>query len=439
VMGPLGVVVWTLFGVLVGLGFSWMPGFHVYNVIALLAVTGGAITFIPQEAFPFFVLGALVSFAYSSVISTVYFSVADDTMIFMLFPTQRYLVAGRGHEAVLVTLLGTLAGSVILAASMPVMPLILPFLRDVLNQFITVFLSALVVFMFMSEWLKMGEREENRLRRFLKAWSQIAGGVFVFLASGLLGFVVLNTDILPSSVAYVRLTPLFLGFFGLPWVLVNLLSGLPVGEQDTRDEVSTDWKGLLSGVFGGALGGYIAAFFPLITGGMGALVAGHITSQRGDDTFMASQGANRFIYYVGAFLFLFLPAASLTRGSAAWLVSSIYQPKTYQEYVYSIGALLLASGVSFIGTVALSKLVARIVGRWFKQISLAVAVLLVAIAWALTGPMGVVVMLIAAVIGASSVFLNTRRSYCLGVLILPVLVSMTGNTGVVMKLLGLGV
>lgn len=438
-MDPLGVVLWTMFGVLVGLGFSWMPGFHVYNVIALLAVTGGAITFIPESAFPFFVLGALVSFAYASVISTVYFSVADDTMIFMLFPTQHYIIVGRGHEAVLLTLIGTFLASIVLAASLPLMTYIVPVLRDILNPYIPMFLAALVVFMFMSEWLKMGDRIERPALRLAVAWTQVLGGVFVFVASGILGFVVMNTNILPTDVAYVRLTPLFLGFFGLPWVITNIMSNIPISEQETSDEISTDWRALLSGLFGGTLGGYIAAFFPLITGGMGALVAGHITSQRGDDTFIVSQGASRLIYYVGAFLFLFLPAASLTRGSAAWLVSSIYQPKTYQEYVYAIGALLLASGVSFLGTVYLSKLAARIVSRWYKQVSVLVAFLLAGISWALTGPMGVVVMLIASIIGLSSVFFNTRRSYCLGVLILPVLISMTGYTDLFMRLLGLGV
>lgn len=438
-MDPLGVVLWTFFGVLVGLGFSWMPGFHVYNVIALLTVTGGAMAFIPESAFPFFVLGALVSFAYASVISTVYFSVADDTMIFMLFPTQRYIIVGRGHEAVLLTLIGTFLASIILAASLPLMSYIVPILRDILNPYIPMFLAALVVFMFMSEWLKMGDRIEKPVLRLAVAWTQVLGGIFVFVASGILGFIVMNTNILPTDVAYVRLTPLFLGFFGLPWVITNIMSNIPIAEQDTSNEIGTDKRALLSGVLGGALGGYIAAFFPLITGGMGALVAGHITSQRGDDTFIISQGANRFIYYVGAFLFLFLPAASLTRGSAAWLVSSIYQPKTYQEYVYAIGALLLASGVSFLGTIFLSKLVAKIVSRWYKQISVFVALLLAGISWALTGPMGVVVMLIASIIGLSSVFFNTRRSYCLGVLILPVLISMTGYTDLFMKLLGLGV
>lgn len=436
-LDPLSVVLWALFGVAVGLLFSWMPGFHVYNVIALLTATGLTFTFMPSDAFPFFVLGAIVSFAYASTISTVYFSVADDTMIFMLFPTQRYLVVGRGHEAVLLTLIGAFGASLVLAASLPLLPLVLPTLRDLLNPYIPLFLASLVVFMFMSEWLKMGDRVENPRLRIAVAWTQALGGIFVFLASGVLGFILMYTNLLPARVAYVRLTPMFLGFFGLPWVLLNILSDVRIGEQITEDAVATDPRALLNGLFGGVLGGYIAAFFPIITGGMGALVAGHITSQRGDDTFIVSQGANRFVYYVGAFLFLFLPAAAITRGGAAWLVSGVYQPKTYREYVYAAGVLLLASGVSFLGTLLLSKAVARVVTRHYKTVSYAVVGLLFLVSWALTGFMGVVVMVVASLIGLAAAFFNTRRSYCLGGLIFPVLLSMTGYTEAFASLLGL--
>ncbi len=436
-LDPIGVFIWTLFGVLLGLIFSWMPGFHIYNIVALLTATGALFTFIPVDAFPFFVLGSLVAFAYASILSTVYFSVADDTMIFLLFPTQRYIIHGKGHEAVLLTLLGTLGGSIILAASLPILPVVVPILRELLNPYIHLFLGALVIFMFMSEWLKFGDREEKPFIRFAVAWTQALGGAFVFLASGILGFILMYTNVLPATMAYVRLTPMFLGFFGLPWVILNVLSDIPIAPQVTEDKIGTDRRALLSGVLGGALGGYIAAFFPVITGGMGALVAGHITSQRGDDAFIVSQGANRFVYYVGAFLFLFLPAASLTRGGAAWLVSSIYQPKSYREYMYAMGALLLASGLSFALTLYLSKAVAKIVSRSYKKVSYIVAFLLVGVAWALTGPMGVFVMLVATAIGLTAAVFNTRRSYCLGGIIFPILLSMTGVADTFARLIGL--
>ncbi len=155
-----------------------------------------------------------------------------------------------------------------------------------------------------------------------------------------------------------------------------------------------------------------------------------MTSQRGDDAFIISQGVNRVLYYVGAFSLLFLPNLRLTRGGAgAWLVSSLYTPpKSYSEYIAAVGVILLASGISFLFTYGLSKIIARSFNVMHtKKVSYFVAAVLVAISYLLTGWMGVVVLFVSTAIGLMAAAFNTRRSYCLGGLILPVLISMTGG------------
>nr|WP_237705133.1 tripartite tricarboxylate transporter permease [Thermococcus zilligii] len=434
------ILPWSLAGVLFGSLISWIPGFHIFNIMALLVAVFGVGEFMPVEAFPFFTVGAIVAYAYVSAISSVYFSVADESAVFLLFPTQRYLLLGRGHEAVLLYLIGAVAGTLILVLSaLFIFPRVLPPIYQATSPYITYFLVAIVVFMFMSEWPKEGDRGKTPGERLWLAWRQILGGIAVFFLSGLLGFVVMNTNLLPVTSAYTRLTPMFIGFFGMSWVLLNILSNPPMLDQKTEDNVESSVYNMLKASFGGALGGTIAAVYPIITGGMGALVAGHMTSQRGDDAFIISQGVNRVIYYVGAFTLLFLPNLRLTRGAAAWLVSSVYTPKSYAEYLAAVGVILLSAGISFLFTYYLSKVIARSFKvAHIRKLSYVVAVTLVVISYLLTGWMGVVVLFISTAIGMMAAAFNTRRSYCLGGLILPVLISMTGNTGAFMHLLGLG-
>ncbi len=440
-MVPLSeVLVWSLAGVLFGSLISWIPGFHIFNIMALLVAVFGVGELMPVQAFPFFAIGAIVAYAYVSAISSVYFSVADESAVFLLFPTQRYLLLGRGHEAVLLYLIGAVAGTLILVlGALFIFPKVLPPIYQATSPYITYFLTAIVVFMFMSEWPKEGDRGKTPLQRLWLAWRQILGGILVFFLSGLLGFAVMNTNLLPSTSAYTRLTPMFIGFFGMSWVLLNILSNPPMLPQKIDDKVESSIYNTLKASFGGALGGTIAAVYPIITGGMGALIAGHITSQRGDDAFIISQGVNRVIYYVGAFTLLFLPNLRLTRGAAAWLVSSVYTPKSYAEYLAAIGVILLSAGISFLFTYYLSKLIARsFTVVHIRKLSYVVAVVLIAISYVLTGPMGVLVLFVSTAIGMMAAAFNTRRSYCLGGLVLPVLISMTGHTGEVMRLLGLG-
>lgn len=438
-LDPQSVLMWSFLGIGVGVLLSWIPGFHIYNIIALITVLAPIYTIMPVEAFPYFALGALVAFVYLSAIQTVYMSVADESFVLMLFPTQRYLVLGRGHEALWLVTLGAIGGTIILVSlGLTIVPYIIGPLYALLAPYAVWFLILIVLFMFMSEWQKMGDRERNPWRRLLTAWSQNIGGIIVFFSSGLLGFLVMNTGFVPAEFAYVRLTPMFIGFFGLSWVLQNIMSRIIIPRQRTEDVVEASPYHILNGTISGAFGGSIAAFFPVITGGMGALVAGHMVSTRGDDTFIVSQGSNRLLYYVGAFFLLFVPTTSLRRGAGAQLVSSIYVPKTWIEYYYAAGVVLLAAGVSLLGVVYLSKIIARIItGQNYVKVSIVVAGLLVLISYLLAGWQGVVVLLVATVIGLASIIFNTRRSYCLGGIIFPIAVSMTGNTQFLLSLLGL--
>ncbi len=433
---PVEVIEWTLIGTVFGVLISWLPGFHIYNIMGILMIASPVFLGMPH-VFPYFTIGALVAFVYLSIIPSVYLSVADESLILMLFPTQRYLMLGRGHEAVWLALLGAVGGTIILVlVGVLILPYIIQPLYLITTPYISWILLGIIIFMFMSEWPKMGDRERTPLKRLWTAWQQPLGGILVFLSAGILGYFCMNTNLLPVKIAFVRLTPMFLGFFGMPWVLQNIVSRRYIPKQVVEDKVEASRFGVLNGIVAGAFGGFIAAFQPLVTGGLGALVAGHMASSRGDDVFIVSQGANRVLYYVGAFFLLFIPMARLTRGLGAWIVSSIYTPKSWTEFYYAAFAVLLAAGVSFIATIYFSKLMSRIVTSFnYIWISYAVAVGLATIAYVLAGWSGLVVMFVATLIGLAAVVFNTRRSYCLGGLFLPILLSMTGNLSVFAELL----
>lgn len=435
---PVEVLLWSLIGGLLGLAVSWIPGLHIVNLVVLIVLFTPHVILENPHVLPYFALGALTAFSFMSSIAATYLSISDDSLMLMLFPGQRYLLMGQGHRAVLLYLIGALGGSLFLVVfGLTIGPLVIPIVFNLFSPYYAWVLLAIVVFMFMSEWPKEGDREDTALKRLIVAWRQIAGGILVFLASGLLGLYVSYSSIIPAEKAFARLTPLFIGFFGLSWVLRNMLSRVRVPKQDTTDVVETNAKAVLSGVGSGVLGGGIAAFFPVITGGMGALVAGHMASTRGDDTFIISQGASRVVYYVGAFLLLFTPTSRITRGTVAWIVQSVYTPKTWTEYYYALFAVLLVSSLSFLVSLYVSKIFGRLLYRVnYAVLSSVLAIALLALSYMVAGPWGVPLTLAAASVGFAAFVFNTRLSYCLGALILPVLLSMTGLLNIVLPLIG---
>lgn len=439
-VNPVDVFLWGITGALLGLALSWIPGFHVVNILILISLTSPHLLLENQYLTPYFALGAVVAFSYMSSISTTYLSVADDSMMLMLFPSQRYLLIGQGHRAVLLYLTGALGATIFLVLfGLTVGPIVMPIVYNLFSPFYTWVLLSVVLFLFLSEWPKEGDRGDKSTERLSLAWRQIAGGLIVFFASGILGLYVNYTSLIPIERAFARLTPLFIGFFGLSWVIRNIVSHVYIPRQDTRDIVEASPSSILAGIGSGILGGGIAAFFPVVTGGMGALIGGHMASTRGDDTFMISQGAARTMYYTGALLLLFTPTSRVTRGTVAWLIGGIYTPKTWIEYYYALFTVLAVSSLSFLVTMYMSKSMSRVLMYVnYFYISIAVAVFLTILSYMIAGLTGVLLMLVATIIGFTALLFNTRLSYCLGVLILPVLLSMTGTIGPFLSLLGLG-
>ena len=95
-------------------------------------------------------------------------------------------------------------------------------------------------------------------------------------------------------------------------------------------------------VVGGGMGGLFAAFFPVVTGGIGGFLAGHATAQRDDRLFIISQGASKVVYYVGGFLLFFVPGLHLTRGGMAWMLSTLYSAHTPASYFLATAGVVLA-------------------------------------------------------------------------------------------------
>ncbi|WP_448578511.1 tripartite tricarboxylate transporter permease [Thermosphaera sp.] len=439
-VNPVEVLTWGLTGTFLGLLLSWIPGLHIFNLLVLVfALAPGFITS-NIYALPYFALGAVVGFSFASSIASTYLSVSDESMMLMLFPSQRYLLAGRGHRAVLLYLIGALIGAVFLAAFMATIGVYaMPVIYNLFSPYYWFILLAIVVFMFMSEYPKEADHGRTPREKLWLAWRQVLGGVLVFFASGILGFIASYSGLLRVEAAYARLTPLFIGFFGFPWVLRNLISKRSIPRQDTRDFVETSPGAVINGSASGIMGGGIAAFFPIITGGMGALVGGHMASSRGDDAFLISQGAARTVYYTGALFFLFHPTMRITRGAVAWLVGGVYTPKTWAEFYVGAAFIILAAALSFAVTLYLSKAVAWLLTRIsYVYISAATLAFLVGLVFYLTGPVGVALMLAATSVGFAAMVFNTRLSYCLGSLILPVLANTMGFAGFFFGLLGLG-
>jgi putative membrane protein len=418
---------------------SCIPALHIYNVAGLIVILALKVQgLMPAEALAMFMLGLVVGYAVLNTIPSIFLGAPDDSTIFIVLPGQKCLMQGRGFEASVLTGVGGLGGLAVLLVLAPLFPKVLPVVRTVVGPHLHWILAAIIVFMLMSEWPKGSDRGSTGLAKFLDAWRSLGAGLLTFLLSGILGFVLFYSNLVPTEMAFQNLMPAFVGLFAIPWVLLNIVSQARVPAQHVSRSVDLSPRLIARGVGAGALGGLFAAFFPVVTGGIGGFLAGHATAQRDDRLFIVSQGASKLLYYVGAFIFFFVPGLHLTRGGMAWMLSVLYAPHTPATYWAAIGATLISGALAFLMLLVLSRgaiwLVSRVDYRWISATTL---VLLVSIVLALTGWGGLLIAVVATGIGLLPVMWGSRRMNCMGVLLLPLTLNMAGLGTTVAGWLGL--
>ena len=439
-MDALSLLLPAVAGALLASILALIPALHVYNVITLAFLfASGWQAWLQPDQFAMLLLGMVTGYAVLSVIPSIYLAAPDETSAFVVLPGQKWLLERRGYEAALLTGAGSLCGVIVLVLLSPFLTEIARVLRIVLAPHLGWILAAISLFMLMSEWPKAGDRGPSNWARFRAAWIQLGAGWLTFCLSGLLGIILIYRNFVPVSMAFVNLLPAFVGLFAVPMVLTNLTMGTRVPPQHISTSIDVSPSLLLRGAFAGSLGGLFAAFFPVVTGGIGAFLAGHATAQRDERSFIVSQGVSKLVYYAGGFLLFFLPGLQLVRGGLASLLSTIYTPGTPQLYYTAVAALAVSGAVSFCLLIPYARFAVRVLTRLdYRVVNIGTLLLIVALLLITTGLAGLLIAIPATAIGLIPSFFGSRRSNCMGVLLVPIMLDMAGVGPDLARLLGLG-
>lgn len=430
-------------GTLIAGVLACLPGLHIYNVMGAMVLGILALEGTPRAISPDVYLPAMaamiVGWSMLNTIPAVLLGTPDESAMFTVLPGQKYLMAGRGFEGTMITAVGGLAGAFFLVCVVaPCAPRYLPVSQEVLKGHMHWVLWIIITFMIMSEWPKGGNRGPAGWAKFFDAWKTLLAGLATFFLAGLLGFILLTRSPVSHEVAFQNIMPAFVGLFAVPWCLLNMISAADVPRQITTKSLALNGDVILRSVWSGGLGGGIAAYFPIVTGGVGGMLAGHATAQRDERIFIMGQGVSKFIYYVGAFMLMFVPGLNLTRGGGAWMIKTLYTPTGWSDYFLVLGTIAVASAISYLMMEPLAKFTLRFIDRFnYRHVSTVALVVIVAMVLAVTGWVGLFIALVGTGIGLLPVLFGSRRLNCLGVLLLPIACNMSGFGETITGWLGL--
>lgn len=436
------ILFYTLAGTATGGVISMLPSLHIYNTAGIALIIWTAMEgLIPYSAVAPFFLSLVVAFSLLNAIPMTLIGAPDESATVTILPGTKYLMCGRGYEAVIITGIGSMMGLVILGVMAPVVVKTVPVLHKIVTPHLHWIITAVIVYMLMSEWPKGEGIGETVFQRLRHAWSNLVGGLLTFALAGVLGLIVTSRTLVGPEAGFQNIMPVFIGLFAVPGAIQHLLSRENIPKQHIPESVELTAEDIGVSGLQGAIAGGLAAYIPAVTAGIGGIIAGHTVARRGDRLFIVSGGVAKVLYYVGAFLLLYcvtpMTPGGIGRGGLAVILKPILQPIS-RELPLMIGVVLFSGFISFLvllaGTRWMIKLLERIDYRLIYQATLPVLIFLV---WWVTGFGGIALMLIATCIGLIPIVFHCRRSNSMAVLLVPIALNMAGYGDDVLRLLGL--
>lgn len=395
-----GAITGTILGFIAGI----IPGIH-SNTFSALIVSASALFFFyfsPSDLSALIIASA-VAYTISNIIPATFLGVPSEETAIAILPTHRMILEGRGFEAISISCFSSL---IAVFVSLPLFftTLFVGMNYDLFRKAtpFVLFLSALI--------LIMSERGEE-FEGSLSAWRKRLYAFIVFLSSGFLGYVALNSDFPVANPAGSLLLPLLTGLFGAPVLLFSAFSKSSVIPRQERNFALPDFTVALKG----SLGGFFVSIFPGVSSGV-ATVISSIGEKSDKGYIVAMSSANT----ANAILcFFMLIAAGRTRSGSADALESLNLIPSFQEIAIPS---VISGFLAFFLTIALTFFVAdKIEMVDGRKLSIAVLVFLSIIVILLTGFYGLSVFLSAIPIGISTQFLGIKRVNCMGCLIIPVM------------------
>jgi len=401
----IGIIVGTLAGVLLGIISGLFPGVHSNTLAAtLLGMQAVLLPVIGIEALVATMFAALITHTFLDSIPSTFLGIPDPDTALSVLPSHMLCLEGKGQEAVRIAALGSTC-AVILAIPLSVLLFfILPPLQPFIDWWVGIILVAVIGYLVIES--------ESPL------WALIIFGI-----SGLLGiftfrYAFLGWHTLGESGV---LMPLLTGMFGISVLLFSSRGPVPEqrfsGIQMTRSEIG---KGTIIGTIAGIFVGWLPG---LSNATANAVLCSKTDYRRDRRSYIFSTSAANTANAIIGLAVLF--AIGRERNGVMVAISSVGAPSMASLLVSGALAACLAYPV----TIWLSRYADRLNGIDGTLLNYAAVGLIILISFLIAGPFGLFVLALAIIVGFIPRMVNISRVFCMGAIMIPVILYSFGIGG----------
>jgi len=407
------VLLFTFIGIILGIFTGLIPGIHVNTIFITLPFLTPIIFNFNFSIYAVFALIVSMAVAHTifDFIPSIFLGVPEDSTALSILPGHKLLLQGKGIEALFLTIIGGLFITILFILLLPFLIFLIPILFNSLKFYIPLILILIVSFTILTEKSKSG----------------MFFSFLLFLFSGFLGLITLNSKLIPEGYVFF---PLFTGLFGIPTLIISLGTKSEIPPQSGLI-FNIKRKLVLSGVFKSLFSSLLVGILPGVGAAQATVLTQELTNlgKKKNKEKIESENLKEFLISIGGIntsitliSFLSLYSIQKARTGASVAISKLIENFQINELILLISISLISIGISSILALYIgNKILIFIQKIPYYKISLIILSFLFIFGLIFTGILGVIVMLISTSIGMIAPLSKIKRSHSMGVIILPVI------------------
>ncbi len=385
-------------GIFAGIITGLTPGVHI-NLVATLLVSVSPILLSHTNAavLGVFIIAMSVTHVFLDALPSIFLGAPDASTALGVLPGHRYLLNGLGLMAVKLTIIGSFGA---LLMSVVLFPLFVPIVR-----YGYPFLAKIMF------WLLLATAVFMILRDRKQAWA-----VVVFVLSGILGVLVLKTNLNLRE----PMLPLLSGLFGISTLVMSIKEKNIIPPQYQTTKIKLKTKTAIKAVASGQCSGFITAIMPGLGASTAAVMSMQFTRKLGDHGFMILMGAigtANFVLSLAALLVL-----DKARNGSIVAVQKLMEHMNMQALIIFLSTALIAGGIGVVLALFFGRIFCRIISRVnYQKVALMIILFITLITLLLTGWLGGVVLVVSTAVGLIPAIVKTTRTHAMACLLVPVM------------------
>ncbi|MCK4730774.1 MAG: tripartite tricarboxylate transporter permease [Candidatus Aenigmarchaeota archaeon] len=393
------ILLFLLIGVILGVIAGLVPGLHP-NTIAFLLLSVSPLLGIGVMNLIAILVSSEITNSFMDFIPSILFSAPEEATALSILPGQRFLLSGRAYEAIYLTVYGGLISIIVIALLFPIFIILIPIIYSFVKPTIVLLLLLTIIYLFHSQ-------KRNRFPSLL---------VFVF--SALLGLLIFKLPFSGSEVLF----PAFCGLFGLSSLFdASSKTEIPEQEIDVNLEDCSGKKSSIVGVFSGM----VAGLLPGVGSSQVTVMSQQLFKINNLKDFMISIGG---ITTAGSlFSIVALWTIGNPRSGTSVAIQSLSFEYTLNALFIILFMIVISAGIASLLTLLFSKILIRNIYKIkYNVLTKSIFGLLFVFVGVFTGWIGIVITITGLAIGIYCIKTGVRRSFMMGVLLVPTVLVLAG-------------